>query len=176
LSKLRLDNMVLAHAGTNMRDIRWFILAMLVVPLSVRAAKPVDTLKSAYLDRFQHVHIVDTHNRDYQIDGSPAIDLVMAPDHKSVAWSVMYKDKDGNALSEEIRIYQQGRVRPLHCGPASSELAFREGGHHLVLRCASLHFAGLQELYDTHTLQQIGSFPEAEVPLEQRPSWNIDAD
>jgi hypothetical protein len=159
-----------------MRNIRWFFIATLVVPLSIHAAKLVDTLKSAYLDRFQHVHVVDAQNRDYQIDGPPAIGIIMAPDQKSVAWSVMYKDKNGNALSEEVRIYQQGRVRRLHCGPASSEFVFREGGRRLVLRCSSLHFAGLQELYDTYTLQRMATFQEAEVPLEQRPSWNIDAD
>jgi hypothetical protein len=168
--------MVLAHAGTNMRNICWIVLAMLTVPLSVRAARPVDTLKSAYLDRFQHVHVVDVHNRDYRIDEHPAVDVLMSPDHKLVVWSVMYKDKDGNALSEEVRIYRQGRVRRLHCGPANSEFAFREGGRRLVLRCAGLHFAGLQELYDTHTLQRIASFQEAEVPLERRPAWNIDTD
>jgi hypothetical protein len=159
-----------------MRNIRWIIPAMLVATVSVSSAMPSGTLKRAYLDRLRRVHVIDAGNRTSLIDGSPAINLVMAPDRSSVAWSVAYRDKDGNVLSDEVRIFRQGRVHKLPCGPAASEFAFRDGGRRLVLRCAGLHFAGLQELYDTNTLHVVASFQEAETPLEQRPDWNIDAD
>ncbi|MGJ7918782.1 hypothetical protein ACI48D_25345 [Massilia sp. LXY-6] len=159
-----------------MRSIRWIIFAMLVARVSISAAMPPSTLKRAYLDRLRRVHVIDASNRASLIDGFPAINLVMAPDRHSVAWSVGYKDKEGEALSDEVRIYRQGRVHRLPCGPASSDFAFRDGGRRLVLRCAGLHFAGLQELYDTDTLQVVASFQEAEILLEQRPDWNIDAD
>lgn len=159
-----------------MPSIRWIILAMLVARVSISTAMPSGTLKRAYLDRLKRVHVVDASNRASLIDGSPAISLVMAPDRNSVAWSVAYKGKDGDVLSDEVRIYRQGRVHRLPCGPAASDFAFRDGGRRLALRCASLHFAGRQELYDTNTLQVVASFQEAETPLGQRPAWNIDAD
>jgi hypothetical protein len=174
--RVALNIMVLVHTGINMRSIRWIILAMLLPCMSISAAMPSGMLKRAYLDRLRRVHVIDAGNRASLIDGSPAINLVMSPDRNSVAWSVAYKDKDGDVLSDEVRIYRQGRVHNLPCGPAGSDFAFRDGGRRLVLRCASLHFAGRQELYDTNTLQLVASFQEAEIPLERRPGWNIDAD
>lgn len=64
-----------------MQNIRWIILAVLAVPLSIRAAMPTGALKRAYLDRLQRVHVVDVGNHDYRIDGPPAVNVVMAPDH-----------------------------------------------------------------------------------------------
>jgi hypothetical protein len=159
-----------------MRSIRWIILTLLVTCVSISAAMPSGTLKRAYLDRLRRVHVIDASNRTSLIDGSPAFDVVMAPDHNSVAWSVAYKDNDGNAISYEVRIYRLGRVHTFPCGPAVSDFAFRDGGRRLVLRCASLHFAGRQELYDTNSLHLVDSLQEAKTPLEQRPDWNIDAD
>jgi hypothetical protein len=159
-----------------MSNAHWIVLAILVAPVSLSAVTPSGELKRAFIDRSGRIHVIDRRNRDLRIGGPLALDVIMAPDHRSVAWSVAYKDKDGNVLSDGVRLYRQGRVRKLPCGPAASEFAFRAGGRRLVLRCAGLHFAGLQTLYDTDTLQVVASFHEAKIPLEQRPDWNVDAD
>jgi hypothetical protein len=151
------------------------MLAMLAAPLSVHAGVAANTLKRAYLDRLQRVHVVGADKRDHIVDKRPARDLMMAPDHRSVAWAATFKH-EGLVLSDEIRIYRPGHMRRLPCGPASTSFAYRDGGRQLAVRCAGLHFAGSQELYDIRTFQRLASFQEADVPFEQRPSWNIDAD
>ena len=79
---------------------------------------------------------------------------------------------DDGPGSEELVIYQSGKISSLECHPFIRDYWFRKNGSQIAIDCGGRHFAGTETLYDIKTARKISSFYEGDVPLEKRPDWS----
>jgi len=159
------------------------ILALaLLAPFAVCARGGSHHNIHVYLDTAGNVHLVSARGVDRRISsGGNAIDPMLSDDGKTVVWrrrtSVWPPDPDhpDSVLTDAAVVYRSGLRRVIKGGcPFVTELWFWKSGRYLGLRCAGLHLAGYQKLYDISTLGIITSFDESVVRDKERPDWSID--
>lgn len=135
-----------------------------------------ETLRKVYLDQKNNVHLITGEGKHRQVTnkGNAAL-LKLAPDNKTVAWLVLNTWKaEGSDLagSEELVIYRKGKQTSIKCTPFIRDYWFWVGGKQIAIDCGGWRFAGREILYDVHTLKELASFDQADIPLEKRPNWS----
>lgn len=134
------------------------------------------TLKQAYLDEMQNVHVVTSAGLDLKLTASgQGSEVKLSPDGDSVAWLVRSSaaaSEESGAGSSKLAIYHHGSVRTIECGPYVRDYWFWMKGRRVAIDCGGRHFAGREILYDVNTLRVIASFDQAIVPVERRPAWS----
>jgi len=135
-----------------------------------------ETLRGAYLDKKNNVHVVNGLGNDLQITRTGnATALKLAANNETVAWLVMNKwiaEGDTEPQSEELKIYQNKEIKSINCSLFIRDFWFWLNGNQIVIDCGGRHFAGWEILYDTKSLKKIASLDQDEVLLEKRPDWS----
>lgn len=153
-----------------------FVMSSVVVAGIACGQTTAATLKQAYLDEMQNVHVITSRGRDLKITSAgQGTDVQLSPNGDTVAWLVKQTsiaNDVAEAGSNELAIYHGGRVRSIKCGPFIREYWFWMKGSRIAIDCGGSHFAGREILYDVKTLKEIASFDQASVPVEKRPSWS----
>lgn len=137
-------------------------------------------LERIYLDEQRNVHVIVADGSDKQltIDGLLSRAHVSS-DKKVAAWFVRRgesADQSAESGASKLAIYRDGRVRSITCEPFIRDFWFSQDGNRIAIDCGGTHFAGREILYDTHTLEKLGSFDQATTPVEKRPAWSISSD
>ncbi len=140
------------------------------------------SIKDAYLDKANNVHIVDTDGQDAQVTTTGNIlDVKKSTDGATVAWRVA--DAQGSAPdgsdadfanrgSHQVVVYRGGKTGSIECMPFIRDYWFWKRGTRIGIDCGGMHFAGTEILYDSSTLKQIDSVDDVTVPMEKRPEWS----
>ena len=135
-----------------------------------------ETLRNAYLDKNQNVHIVTSHGHHVQLTTKRnATSLEIAPNNETVAWLVINNwiaEGDVEPGLEELAIYHNKKIATIKCRPFIRDYWFWKNGSQIAIDCGGRHFAGTEILYDTKTLKEISSFYQGDVPVEKRPDWS----
>lgn len=135
-----------------------------------------ETLRRAYLDKKNNVHVVNTLGNDLQITKTGgATSLKIATNNEIAAWLVINKwiaEGDSEPQSEELKIYQNREIKSIKCSLFIRDFWFWLNGKKIAIDCGGRHFAGWEILYDTKSLKKIASFDQNEVPSEKRPDWS----
>ena len=143
---------------------------------SVTANANAETVKRAYLDKKQNVHVVTENGRNVRVSNKGgAAFLKTAPDKKAIAWLVMndwVAEGDDKPGAEELVIYRDGKTASIKCSPFIRDYWFWQNGNKIVIDCGGRRFAGREILYDTRTLEELDNLDQAEIPYEKRPAWS----
>ena len=133
-------------------------------------------LQRAYLDDHQNVHVVTAAGKDVKLSAhGHRSNASLAPDGETAAWLVQYKDAAPGTTEPgagELVLYRHGRARSIKCAPYIRQYWFWMQGRFVGIDCGGNHFAGREILFDTITLKRVATFSQAEVAVEQRPSWS----
>ena len=132
------------------------------------------TFKRAYLDSQNKVHVVTGAGKDIVLNshGKPRT-LKLSPDGETVAWDVDngWKPDDEDVRPSKLYIHRKGVTRSIECEVFIRDHWFYKRGRFIGVDCGGLHFAGRETLYNIDTLKAVGTFHQADVPLEKRPPW-----
>lgn len=152
----------------------------LLLALACYGPAHAETLKQAYLDDSQHVHLVTAAGKEVKIDSIGfGGEVKLSPAGDSAAWLVRHGaagDEASEAGSDELAIYRNGKVRSIKCQPFIREYWYWRQGSRIAIDCGGAHFAGREILYDSKTLKQLETFDQATVPTGQRPTWSSSGD
>lgn len=149
---------------------------LLLITLTASFGVNAEILKRSYIDEKNNVHVVSSAGRDFQLTTSgDAASAKLADNKRTVAWLVVNKwiaEGDTEPQSEEIKIYQDGKIRSIKCSLFIRDFWFWLNGKQIAIDCGGSHFAGWEILYDTTSLRRIASFDQGEIPFEKRPDWS----
>lgn len=151
------------------------LLCLLLLSISVKYSR-AETLRKAYLDSKNNIHLITMQGRHKQITHNGNItSFKIAPNNETIAWLVANTwtaEGDDKPGSEELVIYRDGKSASIKCSPFIRHYWFWQNGAQVAIDCGGRRFAGREILYDSKTLKEIASFDQGDVPLEKRPDWS----
>lgn len=151
------------------------IFCAVLITFSINYAD-AESLKKAYLDKKNNVHVVTPNAKHIQITRTGnAIMLKIAPNGETVTWLALNTwalQDDRRPGAEELVIYRNGTTASIKCTPFIRDYWFWKNGTQIAIDCGGWHFSGREILYDIKTLKELASFDQAEVPLARRPDWS----
>lgn len=150
---------------------RYLVLALLLPGLPAWSAP----LLEANLDKQHRVHLL-ADGKPVPLHPRPMSDFVLvSSDGTAAAWLLPQgaRTRSGRRrLSDELVVYVDGKTASIRCQPFIRDFWFPAIGGQVAIDCGGLHFAGIETLYDLHTMEELASFHQAEVPMERRPAWS----
>jgi hypothetical protein len=130
--------------------------------------------------RGKQVRVLTTSGKTITVrERYPARDARVAPDGMAAAWLLVdetLEEPAGETGAATLVVYSKGKRRTVPCQQLIRDYWFHAQGQQIAYDCGGRHFAGNEVLFDTRTLKEIARFNQADVPVDQRPSWSSSAD
>jgi hypothetical protein len=156
------------------------VVSLFILTVAVCSQTHAASLKQAYLDNTQNVHVVTSTGKDLQVTTTGhRTNIKLSSDGETAAWLVnqtQVAEGETEPAASELVIYRHGQTHSIKCEPFIRDYWFWKKDSRVAIDCGGNHFAGREILYDINSLKKLASFEQAIVPVEKRPTWSASSD